>query len=120
MYQAAHPELPNLRFSSDFRAAFPMRDPSVVAVVVVEAVELSVEERQKAESLHREMLEARQAFEQAQKNWRDYQYELVADHVPATGTGLPVTLQSGKGAVIPNPWGFGMAFTPDFRVAVPR
>src|SRR5215469_15322586 len=39
---------------------------------------------------------------------------------PETGTeGAVVTLSSGKQYVIPSPWSNGLAFTPDFRFAVP-
>ena len=82
-------------------------------------VELSPEERQKAESLNREMLEARRLADQAQKSWSDYWHELVLDHVPPSPEGLVVSLPSGKSGKIPNPWANGIVFTPDFRVAVP-
>ena len=72
-FQAAHPELQNLRFASDFRVAFtytqaagqfPLSDEAVT-------VELSPEERQKAETLQREMLDARRAIGQAKRTWRE-------------------------------------------------
>ncbi len=123
-YQAAHPELPGLRFASDLRVAFAQKKLSGAFPWETEAatVELSAEERQKAESLHREMLEAKLALDQAQKSWSDYWYQLVLDHVPPSPTagGSIVTLPSGKSATIPNPWGNGVVFTSDFRVAVPR
>ena len=123
-YQAAHPELPGLRFASDLRVAFAQKKLSGAFPWETEAatIELSAEERQKAESLHREMLEAKLALDQAQKSWSDYWYQLVLDHVPPSPTagGSIVTLPSGKSATIPNPWGNGVVFTSDFRVAVPR
>jgi len=121
-YQAAHPELSGLRFASDFRVAFAQKNISSAFPFDKEAatVELSAEERQKAESLHREMLEARRALDQAQKNWSDYWYQLVVDHVSPSLGGVIVTLPGGKSATIPSPWGNGVVFTPDFRVAVPR
>ncbi len=119
MFQAAHPELPGMRFASDFRVAFTRNISSRPAEAV--AVELTAEERQKAESLYREMSAAKLALEQAEKNWQDYQRELVADHVPRTGSAnaSTFTLGSGRSVVIEYPWFFGVAFTPDFRVAVP-
>lgn len=124
-YQAEHPELPGLRFSSDFRVAFGVKRSADSLVYEAVVVELSAEERQKAESLHREMLEAQEALPQAETNWRDYQFELVADElvagrIPSTGSGNNVILPSGKSVLIPIPWDSGLAFTPDFRVAVPR
>src|SRR6266571_1243720 len=50
-YQAAHPELPNLRFVSDFRVAFARKN-NRFPVEEAATVELSAEERQQAESLH--------------------------------------------------------------------
>jgi len=123
-YQAAHPELPGLRFTSDFRIAFTLKNLNTQFPWETEAVaiELSPEERQKAESLYREMLEARRVADQAQRNWSDYWHELILDHVPASpgSAGMVVTLPSGKSGTIPNPWSGGVVFTPDFRVAVPR
>lgn len=127
-YQAEHPELPRLRFSSDFRVAFGVKRSADSLVDEAVVVELSAEERQKAESLYREMLEAQEALPQAEKNWREYQYELVADELVAgripgmesAGSGSNIILPSGKSVVIPHPWTSGLAFTPDFRVAVPR
>ena len=81
-------------------------------------VELSTEERQKAESLYREMQEAFRAVGQAQKNYIDYSYEFVADHFP-NADGTEVTLASGRRVRLPHPWGV-VTFTPDFRIAVPH
>ena len=122
-YQAAHPELPGLRFTSDFRIAFTLKNLNTQFPWEGEAVaiELSPEERQKAESLYREMLEARRVADQARHNWSDYWHELILDHVPASpgSAAMVVTLPSGKSGTIPNPWSGGVVFTPDFRVAVP-
>jgi len=71
-YQAAHSEMPGLRFASDFRLAVAPKDPSNPSVDEASVVELSAKDRQNAESLYREMGEAKRAFDQAQKNWRDY------------------------------------------------
>jgi hypothetical protein len=52
----------------------------------------------------------------------EYQFQLVADHVPskeANGT-VRVSVGSGKQAEIPGAWANGLAFTRDFRFAVPR
>lgn len=121
-YQAAHPELPGLRFSSDFRVAFARKDQSSSYPAAADAtvVELSPEERQRVEALHREMEQAKRVFDQAQKSWIDYQNEFLSDHVQPTGGGSVVTLPNGKTVTIPEPWSSGIVFTPDFRVAVPR
>jgi hypothetical protein len=123
-FQAVHPEMPGLRFSSDFRVAFAKKNVSNSFPFEAEAatVELSAEERKKAESLHQEMLEAKRLLDQAQKSWLDYQYQFVLDHVPPNpeAGGSIVTLPGGKSATIPIPWNSGVVFTPDFRVAVPR
>jgi len=124
-FQIAHPELPGLHFSSDFRVAFATKNVSDSNSFPFEAeaatVELSAEERKKAESLHQEMLEAKRLLDQGRKSWLDYQHQLLFDHLPPNPEGgAIVTLPSGKSVTIPNPWGNGVVFTPDFRVAVPR
>jgi len=115
--------LPGLQFASDFRIALSKKNLNGrfpwETVANLATVELSPEERQKAESLNREMLEARRLADQAQKSWSDYWHELVLDHVPPSPEGLVVSLPSGKSGTIPNPWANGIVFTPDFRVAVP-
>ena len=124
-YQAAHPDLPGLQFASDFRIAFSKKNLNGglpwETVANLATVELSPEERQKAEFLYRDTLEARRLADQAQKNWLDYWHELVLDHVPPNpgSGGSVVTLPNGKSGTIPNPWANGIVFTPDFRVAVP-
>ena len=124
-FQAAHPDLPGLQFLSDFQIAFSRKNLNGnrpwETVANLATVELSPEERQKAEFLYRDTLEARRLADQAQKNWLDYWHELVLDHVPPNpgSGGSVVTLPNGKSGTIPNPWGNGIVFTPDFRVAVP-
>ena len=125
-FQAAHPDLPGLQFLSDFQIAFSRKNLNGnrpwETVANLATVELSPEERQKAEFLYRDTLEARRLADQAQKNWLDYWHELVLDHVPPNpgSGGSVVTLPNGKSGTIPNPWGNGIVFTPDFRVAVPN
>jgi hypothetical protein len=122
-FQAAHPEMSGLRFSSDFRVAFAKKNVSNSFPFEAEAatVELSAEERKKAESLHQEMLEAKRMLDRVAKSWLDYQHQLLFDHLPPNPEGgLIVTLPSGISATIPDPWVNGVVFTPDFRVAVPR
>jgi hypothetical protein len=120
-YGLAHPELGNVIFSSDFRVAFSVKSSTAQFPIDREAevVELSTEERQKAESLSREMEEAARAVDQARKNYVDYSYELVADRFP-NADGNYVALSSGRTVRLPRPWGGGVAFTPDFRIAVPH
>ena len=125
-YQAAHPDLPGLQFASDFRIAFSKKNLNGglpwETVANLATVELSPEERQKAEFLYRDTLEARRLADQAQKNWLDYWHELVLDHVPPPSPfpgGSTVTLPGGKSGIIPFPWENGIVFTPDFRIAVP-
>jgi hypothetical protein len=120
-YQAAHADLPGLRFSEDFRLAFALVKSSTAEVRQVATVELTAEERKKREALHQEMIESEQSQKQAEKNWRDYNYQLVIDHVGSSKeSGAVVTLANGKQVVIPNPWALGLAFTTDFRLAFPQ
>ena len=119
-YQSAHPDLPGLRFTADFRLAFALLNSSIPEVRHVATIELTAEERKKLEALHREMTESEQSQTQAEKTWREFQYQLVVDHVGTSNTeGANVTL-AGKQIIIPNPWGGGLAFTSDFQLAFPQ
>ena len=123
-FQAAHPELQNLRFATDFSIAFTLTQVAGQYPLSAEAVavELSREDRQKAESLHREMEDAKHARDQAEKGWSDYWVQFVLDHAPpnSASTGMTVNLPGGKSAMIPFQWVNGIIFTSDFKVAVPR
>ena len=67
------------------------------------------------------MAEARRAAEEARKEWRDYQNELVSDHFPSGTTGGIIFQRSdGKSVTISEPWTNGAVFTPDYRIAVPN
>lgn len=120
-YQAAHPELPFVRFAADLRIAFAVRNiPGPISREAV-IIELSRQEREKAQALQQEMAEARRAAEEAGKEWRDYQNELVSDHIPSATTGGIIFQRSdGKSVTISEPWTNGVAFTPDYRIAVPN
>ena len=85
----------------------------------IKPVDLTAEEQQQLKAMHREITESRQSLRQVEKTWVNYQNELVADHFPSGTEGAVVTLSSGKQYVIPSPWSNGLAFTPDFRFAVP-
>lgn len=118
-YEKAHPELANLRFTSDFRFAIGKFTASK-PVTEVALIQLSPGERKKAESLHRKLEDAEKALPQAMKNWTDFQYKLVSDHFPNQKNGQMINLKSGRHVVIPSQWNLGVAFAQDFRVAVPR
>ena len=119
-YQAEHPGLPSVRFTADFRLAFALLNSPIPDVLQVATIELTAEERQKLETLHREVIESEQSQKQAEKNWQDYKYQLVIDHVGSSKeSGGVVTLANGRQVVIPNPWASGLAFTTDFRLAFP-
>jgi hypothetical protein len=119
-YQTAHADLRGLRFSEDFRLAFAWVPSSTFEVRQVAAIELTADERKKLEALHQEMIVSEQSQKQAEKNWREFQYQLVVDHIGTSSTdGANVTL-AGRQILIPNPWGQGAAFTSDFRLAFPR
>ncbi len=119
-FRLAHPELTDLSFATDLRIAFALRLRADMTYDVA-AVELSQEERHKAESLRQDVSEATRVLDQVKSIWSAYQNELVANHFPGyTGSGSVVTLPSGKIATLPSPWYGGIFFTPDFSVAVPR
>lgn len=85
----------------------------------VASIELTAEEHKKLEALHQEMIDSEQSQKQAEKNWREFQYQLVVDRVGTSSTEGSVVMLAGKNVVIPNPWYGGLAFTPDFRLAFP-
>jgi len=121
-YQAAHPELPNLRFASDFKIAFARKNMSREYPLNEQAatVELSSEEQRKAQSLYSEMQDAKRARDEAEKTWSDSWHQLVADRIPKGSIVTGYTLSSGQHLEIAQPWASGLIFTSDFRIAVPR
>lgn len=66
------------------------------------------------------MTVSEQSQKQAAKNWLEFQYQLVVDHVGTSSTTGAIVMLRGKQITIPNPWGAGLAFTSDFRLAFPR
>jgi len=121
-FQSAH-GWGNVTFSTDFRVAFSVKQSTTNRFPFLdheaEAVELSTEERQQAESLYREVVEAERAVGLAQKNYADYSNELVADRFPHGERATLVELCSGRKVTIPQSWVNGVTFTPGFRIAVP-
>jgi hypothetical protein len=120
-YQTEHPELGNFQFTSDFRLAvarIPAGNPDVVTATTA----LTENEQQKLATLIRELAESRKSERQVRSEWQDYQHQLAANHVASDGQegGTVVTLATGKTVTIPYPWSIGIAFTPDFRFAVPH
>lgn len=120
-YQVRHPNLAPLRFTADFRHAFALRgSPNLLESKPLKAIDLTPEEQQKLQTLHQELAESERAVRDAETTSRDYQYQLVAAHVATRGEpGTPMKL-GGKQVTIPSPWQEGLAFTPDYRLAVPR
>jgi hypothetical protein len=117
-FQAEHPDLRNLRFSSNLQTAFALSDEELApGVKQATSVELKVEERRKLEALVTELTESQRSLKQAQTHWNDFQNELVADHIPGQ---YPVTLSDGKTVGVAREWLNGIALTPDFRFAVQR
>jgi DNA repair ATPase RecN len=122
-YQAAHVDIEGLRFTEDGQFAVGRMNSPAVLLNEITVVELTPEERQKLKNLRRELTDSEEANKQAMKKWQDYQNQFLADHVgTATAsdqTGEVLTV-GGKHVPIPEPWNHGLAFTPDFRMAVPR
>jgi hypothetical protein len=120
-YQAAHPDLPGLRFTEDFRFAMGRVNSSTSGLFLAATIELTADERKKLEALHREMVESEQSQTQAEHDWRDFKYQLVVDHLgnSATGGYSDVTLSTGKVVRIPAPWNGELLFTNDFKSAFP-
>jgi hypothetical protein len=124
LYQTAHTNLPNLRFTEDFRLAVATMDSSTPGVYQLATVELTVEERQKLQALHREMTQSEESQKHAENNWKDFKIQLVLKHIGTSTTGSSggfVRLSTGVGGdiLVPNPWAGELAFTPDFKLATP-
>lgn len=121
-YQLAHPRLAPVRFTADFRHAFALRgSPSLLESKPVKTVDLTPEEQTKLQALHQKVVDSDRALREAETASRNYQYQIVAAHVAPTGAeGGTVMRLAGKQVTIPIPWEGGVAFTPDFRLAVPR
>lgn len=117
-YQALHPELTHLRFTSDFKLALGDTQSDPVDEVI--AVTLSTAERQKAETLYQAMKNATAADPAARTACLRYQYELVDAHFPPKGAIDGIALPDGTHVSVSQGWVNGLAFTPDFRVAVPK
>ena len=120
-YQAAHPNLQNIRFTDDFALAVARVYSSTSKISQAVSIELTAEERKKLENLRKEMIESQQSQKQAENTWQDFQYQLVIDHVSiSTPTSYSdVTLSNGKQVRIPGPWNGGIVFTTDFKLALP-
>jgi putative lipoic acid-binding regulatory protein len=120
-YQTAHPDLLTLRFTDDLRFAVTRVKSSTAGIPLAATIELTAEERKKLESLHREMTESEQSQKQAQNAWKDFNIQLVVDHVPvlATDSYSEVALSSHKQVRIRSPWIGELLFTTDFKLAFP-
>ena len=107
-FQASHPEMPGLVFTADFSKAFVKRATTTPGLVEAATIELSGVERQKLEPAHRELQEAAQALNEAEKNWSNFQSTFVSTHDLA---------HPGDGST---PWRSGVVFNTDFSYAMPR
>jgi len=121
-YQVAHPDLAPLRFTADFRHAFALRgSPNLLESKPVRIVDLTLEEQNKLQALYQELVDSDRVLKETEASWRDYQYQLVAAHVAAREAESGTIMRlGGKNLKIPVPWSVGLAFTPDYRLAVPR
>jgi hypothetical protein len=104
-FQAAHPELPNLKFTSDFRMAFaPARLDSVKGLDRIDFVELTSEKQQKLRELHEEVNLSRQNSDQTRTAWLTFQQKVVMGHVEKPGSVSPIVLHSGGQLMFPAGW----------------
>jgi hypothetical protein len=120
-FRAAHPELRDFQFTSDFRVAFLRQRSSGTTVpdVVVSAVPLTPEQQRQATTAYQEMVDSRQDLKSADQQWRDLQYHLIERHVPTDQEGAHTFESGGTTHHLPEVWAGGIAFTPDFRLGVP-
>ena len=87
LYQTEHPNLPNLRFTEDFRLAVATMNSSTRGMYQLATIELTVEERQKLQALHREMTQSDESQRHAENNWKDFKIQLVIKHMGTSTTG---------------------------------
>jgi hypothetical protein len=131
-FKQAHPELRGAwpRFSSNFAAAYVIFGDTNSVAPTATTVELSTDERHKAQALYDELKSSDEAVKSAYKNWGDFQNELIVKHIQgvvpksvdiqAADSVSVITLPDGRKYIVPSPWWRGIALTPDFRTAVPR
>jgi hypothetical protein len=91
---------------------------STSGVYQIATIDLTPEERQKLETLRREMTQSEDSEKQAKNNWQDFKIQLVVNHVgtgPSTRGGSIVKLSTGSDNLeLPLPWGGELAFAIDF------
>lgn len=126
-FLVAHPGPVSWEFSSDFTAAYVVYD-SHAWVATATTVELSAEERQKAQALFNELKAGDDAVNNAQKNWENFETGLLMKYVPGiTNVGRTPPSDStfigpvnGNYYTVSYPWRTEIALTPDFKTAIPR
>jgi Tol biopolymer transport system component len=120
-FKAAHPKLTDLKFTSDFRMAFsPVPRNPAKGAARIEFAELAPQEQQKLGALYEEVNLSRKNLDQSWTAWWTFQHDLVISHIEKPGSVSPVLLPTGVQLMFPAGWTNGLAFTPDYRVAVPR
>jgi Tol biopolymer transport system component len=120
-FKTAHPKLTGLEFTSDFRMAFsPAPWNSAKRAALIDFAELTPQEQQKLGALYEEVNLSRKNLDQSWNDWWTFQHDLVISHIEKPGPVSPVYLPTGIQLMFPAGWRNGLAFTPDYRVAVPR
>lgn len=120
LYQVEHPELGYVRFSPDFQFAFGNQDLGSGLPGAAE-VGLSPDEHRKLEALHNEVMQSQQSAKEAEAKYNDFQWQLLANHFPSTGSdnAQEHALTNGTKVRLPPAWSNGVRLTADFRFAVP-
>jgi hypothetical protein len=119
-YQVEHPELGYVKFSPDLQFAFGNQDLGSGLHGAAE-VELTPDEHRKLEALHTEVVQSQQSAKEAEAKYDDFQWQLLANHFPNTGSdnAHEHTLTNGTKVRLPLAWSNGVRLTPDFRFALP-
>jgi len=105
-FQKAHPEIHNLRFTSDYRSAVSLPGQGIGQVPPrASTVELTGDERKRLEALDREFKESSEALRKARRDWDDFTRKFLVNHFPDGNSGS---------------WGSGITLTSDFRFAISR
>lgn len=119
VYKASHPLLGEFRFTSDFKTAVAHSPAPASDVHEAVVVELTSGDKQKVESLFKELIDSRDSLTAAQSAWTTYLQQLLAAHAAKT-TMRVGTVWGSDSVTIPQGWENGVMFSPDFRLAVPN
>lgn len=125
-FTAQYPELGGVRIAESADLLIGMKRTYSDGVSHADMVVLSAEEAAEVRQSREELESARNALQEARKQWLGFQYRVALAHLQkerATAKLIPQEGRADPGQTpwpeIPMPWTNGMVFSKDFRVAFP-